>query len=253
MRLKVTLFTSCLFLLLMHASAQQVFTIHGLVSEKETGDRVSQVVVRNVRSNDIMMSDELGVFNIKAAIGDTLVFSKKEFGEQKISVVSVQDLSIIMQSVIELKTVTVQGQSSKSELKDVMKGYGQDGIFNNGKSLPVWQFLNSPLTGFYNLFGAEPARARHFAAFSKQELQAEAVDKRYTIAFVKQVTGANDDQAKEFMQYYVPEYDDIKVWNDYDLAKQVKKRYDYYQANKGRINHKDLPALPQQSLEDVKQ
>jgi hypothetical protein len=250
MRLKFTLFTSCL-LLLLHASAQQVFNLHGLVTKKETGERVSQVVVRNVRSNDVMMSDELGVFSIKAAVGDTLVFDKKGFGEQKLAVLNAGDLSVTMQPVIELKTVTVQGQTSKAELKDVMNGYKQDGIFNNGKSLPIWQFLNSPLTGFYNLFGSEPAKARHFAAFSKEELQAESVDRRYNIAFVKQVTGADDDQAKEFMQYYVPSYDDIKLWNDYDLAKQVKKRYDYYQANKTRINHKDLPALPQQgSLED---
>jgi hypothetical protein len=194
----------------------------------------------------MMMSDELGIFAIKATAGDTLLIEKKEYGQQKIVVLNGNDLVISMQPVIELSTVTVKGQTTKAGLKDAMNGYSQDGVFNNGKSLPFWQFLNSPITGLYNLFGSEPREARHFAAYTKQELEAEAVDKRYNLAFVKKVTGAPDDEAKAFMQYYVPDYDDMKIWNDYDLAKQVKRRYDYFEANKKRINHQDLPPLPPQ-------
>jgi hypothetical protein len=238
------------FLSLACASAQQVFTVHGLVTKSKTGERVSQVIVHDQRSGDMMMSDELGIFTIKAAAGDTLIIEKKEYGTQKIVVSNGNDLVVSMQPVIELSTVTVKGQSTKSEMKDVMSGYKQDGIFNNGNSLPFWQFLNSPITGLYNLFGSEPKAARHFAAYTKEELQAEAVDKRYNLVFVKQVTGATDDEAKAFMQYYVPSYDDIKIWSDYDLARQVKKQYDYFEANKKRIDHRDLPALPPQPPAD---
>jgi len=229
--------------LALTASAQQVFTIRGIVTRKQTGDRISQVVVHNLRSNDIMMGDEQGIFTIKAMAGDTLLFEKKELGEQKVVVVNGDDLVVSMQPVIQLATVTVQGQTTKAELKDVMTGYKQDGVFNNGKSLPFWQFFNSPITGFYNLFGSDPAKARHFAAFSKQELEYDEVRRRYNLAFVKHVTGASDDEADKFMKYYLPTYDDMKTWNDYDLARQVKKRYDYWEANKARINHQDLPPL----------
>jgi hypothetical protein len=193
-----------------------------------------------------MMSDELGAFTIKAQVGDTLLFKKSEYTDQKIVVLNESELPVYLQPVIQLNTVTVQGQSTKQELNSVMDGYRKDGIFNDGKSLPALEFLMSPLTGIYNLIGTDPARARRFAAFSKDEQEAAAISRRYNVAFVKRVTAASDTEATHFMQYYTPSFDDIKVWSDYDLAHEVKKRYDYYEANKARITQKDLktPALP---------
>ncbi|HZY40111.1 MAG TPA: hypothetical protein VFE53_25840 [Mucilaginibacter sp.] len=249
MRVKCLFLLTTTLLLMQIASAQQVLTIHGVTARKETTDRVAQVLIKNLHSGDLMMSDELGAFTIKAEVGDTLLFKKDEYTDQKIAVLNGSDLPVYMQPVIHLNTVTVQGQSTKKELNDVMAGYKKDGIFNNGKSLPVFQFITSPLTGFYNLIGTDPARARRFAAYSKNEQEAAAIDRRYNVAFIKRVTAASDTEATRFMQYYTPSYDDIKVWNDYDLAREVKKRYDYYEANKARITHKDLkmpplPALP---------
>jgi hypothetical protein len=245
----------CLFLLiatllLVHlASAQQVLTINGVTARKETTDRVAQVLVKNLRSGDLMMSDELGAFTIKAQVGDTLLFKKDEYTDQRLVIQNGSSLPVYMQPVIHLNTVTVQGQSTKRELSDVMAGYKKDGVFNNGKSLPALAFITSPLTGIYNLIGTEPARARRFAAYSKNEQESAAIDRRYNVAFIKRVTAASDTEATLFMQYYKPSYDDIKIWNDYDLAREVKKHYDYYEANKARLTQKDLktpllPALP---------
>lgn len=193
-----------------------------------------------------MMSDELGMFTVKAAEGDTLLFTKQDYTPQRIVVVNGNDQPVYMQPEIKLATVTIQAQSTRQELNDVMAGYKKDGIFNNGKSLPLFSFLASPLTGLYNLVGTTPREARHFAAYSKAELEAAEVDRRYNAVFVKRVTNATDSTAKKFMLYYTPTYDDLKGWNDYDLMKQVKKRYDYYTANKDKANLKytHLPALP---------
>ena len=126
-------------------------TIHGVTARKETTDRVAQALIKNLHSGDLMMSDELGAFTIKAQVGDTLLFKKDEYTDQKVVVLSNgSDLPVYLQPVIHLNTVTVQGQSTKQELNSVMKGYRQDGVFNDGKSLPVLAFLTSPLTGIYN-------------------------------------------------------------------------------------------------------
>jgi hypothetical protein len=245
MRLKCLALLGFSFFVMQNASGQQILTIRGVVSKKLSAERVSQVIIHDLKSNEIMMSDELGGFTVKAAIGDTLLFTKRDYTDQKIVVVNGSDMAVYMQPVIVLSTVTVQGQSTKQELNDVMAGYKQDGVFNNGKSLPALAFLTSPITGLYNLFGSEPARARHFAAYSSAELEAAAVDRRYNLALVKRVTNAPDSIAKEFMLYYTPSYEDLKGWNDYDLMKQVKRRFDYYDKNKQRINSNDLmfPAL----------
>lgn len=232
------------WLMVLTASAQQVLTIRGVVSKGQTTERVAQALIKNLRSGDIMMSDELGWFTVKAAVGDTLLFTKDEFTPQKVVIQNGHDLPVYMQPMVQLSTVTVKGQSTKQELNDVMNGYKQDGVFNNGKSLPFWQFLNSPITGIYNLIGSEPAKARRFARYARDEQEFAAITRRYTPSFVKRVTLAPDSEVAKFMQYYMPTYDDIKGWNDYDLAKQIKRRYTYFEANKDRIKRMEEDDMP---------
>jgi hypothetical protein len=233
------------FCLSLKVSAQQILTVHGVVSKKLSVERVSQVLISNLRSKDMMMSDEVGWFTVKATIGDTLLFSKADYTDQKIVITNGSDLPVYMQPVIHLATVNVQGESKKQELNDVMADYKKDGVFNNGKSLPVFQFLTSPLTGLYNLFGSDPGKARRFAAYSKDELEYAEIRRRYTLKLVKQVTNLPDSTAIKFMEYYTPSYEDLKGWNDYDLIKQIRRSYEYYDENKDNLDlqHLNGPAL----------
>ena len=180
------------------------------------------------------MSDDLGMFSINTAIGDTLLISKKDYTPIQITVQSKDDLSLYLQPIVELNQVTIKGETKKQELNDVMKQYRSQGIFYDGKSLPVLAFLNSPLTGFYNLFGKKPAQARHFAAFAKTELENNEVDKRYTKSLVQSVTKLPDDEVVKFMQVYTPSYQDIKQWNDYQLITYIKKNFAFYQKHKNQ-------------------
>jgi hypothetical protein len=248
MRLKCLYLFAAALLLLHIASAQQVLTIHGVTSKKQSTDRVAQVLIHNLRSGEVMMSDELGWFTVKAQAGDTLLFTKDEYTDQKIAIINGSDLPVYMQPVIHLNTVRVQGQTTKQELNDVMADYRKAGTFFDGKP-PAAIFIpfgGSPLTGLYELFGKTPRDAKHFAAFSKEEQEYATITRRYNLAFVKRVTAAPDTEAKKFMTYYMPSYEDIKEWNDYDLSREVRKQYAYYEANKARLTQKDLkmPSLP---------
>src|ERR1700744_6310233 len=164
---RVIFFVSALLLLQVTALAQQTFTLKGIVFRKSSSDRISQAVITDLNNEIVMMSDDLGMFSIQTTIGDTLLITGREYSEQKLAVTSKADLAIYLQPVIELKPVLIQGQTKKQELNDVMKQYNSRGIYNNGKSLPVWEFLNSPITGLYNLFGKTPREERRFAAYAK--------------------------------------------------------------------------------------
>jgi len=244
MRAKCFLLIWVCCLLLLTASAQEALTIHGVVSKKLSVERVPQVVIHNLKTNDVMMSDELGWFTVKASVGDTLLFSKDDYTDQKIVILNGNDMPVYMQPVIKLSTVTVKGESTRQELKDVMADYRKQGTFYDGKP-PVLSFLSSPLTGLYELFGKTPNNAKRFAAYSKGELEYAEVRRRYTVSLVKRVTNASDSTARQFMKYYTPSYEDLKGWNDYDLMQKVKTTYDYYEENKERLNLQDLnfPAL----------
>ena len=233
-----------LFCLTIKVSAQQVLTIHGVVSKKLSAERISQVVITNLKSKDIMMSDELGWFTVKASVGDTLLFSKSDYTDQKIVILNGSDMPVYMQPITHLATVTVQGQTKRQELNEAMADYRKQGTFYDGKP-PALSFLASPLTGLYELFGKTPGEAKRFKAFTKDELEYAEVQKRYNLAFVKRITNAPDSTARKFMEYYTPSFEDLKGWNDYDLVKQTKKSYAYYIDNKDNLDleHLNAPAL----------
>jgi len=241
-RLSILIFIG--FFLSFNASAQQIFTVRGTTLKKPGPERAAQVLVRNLRSKDIMVCDELGGFSIKAAVGDTLLFSKTNFADQKITVAGSGDLVVYMQPVIKLAEVTVKGQTKRQELSEVMGQYHAEGTFYNGKP-PVLSFLSSPITGFYELFGTTPGRARRFAAYSKGELEYSEVHRRYTVALVKRVTNTSDSTAKKFMEYYTPSFEDLKEWDDYELIRRIKKSYDYYSKidDKERLQHINAPTF----------
>ncbi|HTI59520.1 hypothetical protein [Mucilaginibacter sp.] len=214
--------------------AQQAIKLKGVIFRKSSTERVSQVLINDLDNKNIMMSDDLGMFSINTAIGDTLLISKKGYTPVTITVQSKDDLSLYLQPVVELNQVTIKGETKKQELNDVMKQYRSQGIFYDGKSLPVFAFLNSPLTGFYNLFGKKPREARHFAAYAKTELENNEVDKRYTKTLVQSVTKLPNEEVTKFMQVYTPSYQDIIQWNDYQLITYIKKNFAFYKKHKGQ-------------------
>lgn len=228
------------------AQAQQAITVRGVIFMKSSTQRVSQAVINDLNNKNVMMSDDLGMFSISTAIGDTLLITKKDYTPLKVPVVDKNDLSLFLQPVVQLNQVTIKGETEKQELNDVTKQYGRDGVFNDGKSLPFWEAFNSPVTELYNLFAKEPADARRFAAFSKNELESSAVDKRYTKELVKSTTNLPDDEVTKFMQYYRPSYQDIKEWNDYQLISAIKKNLVYYKKSKTRQQPslQQLPKIP---------
>lgn len=211
-----------------------------------SGERVGDVFVNNMHTGVIIQSDLLGWFSIAASVGDTLLFTKVDYTDQKIVVANGSDMPVYMQPVIKLDVVTIKGQTTKQELSDVMKQYHSQGTFYNGKP-PVLSFLTSPITGLYELFGATPGRARRFAAYSKGEVEQAEVQRRYNVGFVKRVTGASDTSAVNFMKYYTPSFEDLKEWNDYELIRRVKKSYEFYdtatEKEKIRLQNLNTPDL----------
>jgi hypothetical protein len=218
--------------------AQQL-TVNGVLYKKDGSERIAQATVTNLNNQVIMMSDELGGFTIKAAKGDTLLFKRNGYTDQKQSINGPDDIAVFMAPVVALPQVNIKSKSTQQELNDVMTDYRSKGLYFDGRP-PIWSFLNSPLTGLYELFGQDAANERRFARFSKNEMEAVTVDKRYTRELVKRVTDLPDEDVIKFMQQYIPSYEDMKSWNDYELISHVKKFLIYYKKNKKAIKIQQL-------------
>ncbi|MBE9586105.1 hypothetical protein IM792_16750 [Mucilaginibacter sp. JRF] len=225
--------------LLAFTTKAQQNTVQGIIYRINTSTRIAQVVVTNLRTNTVMMSDELGIFTIKANPGDTLLFDKSEYADLRHVVGSQKEMAIYMRLMTstELEEVKIKGTTKQQELGEVMRDYRGQGSFFDGKP-PALLFLMSPITGLYELFGKTPGRARRFAKFTKAELEQNEINRRYNVEFVKRTLNINDEEAGKFINYYMPSYEDIRVWNDYELIKRVKRQYQYYKVNKDplRVN-----------------
>src|SRR4051812_34165420 len=117
-----TCFTFC-------ASAQQLLSISGIIYKKSYNERVAQANVTNPSRKLSAMSDNLGVFHIKAATGDTLLFKKEGFTTEYFVISGPYDINIYMRPVIVLKEVTVKEQSRKQEINEALGQYRKQGVF----------------------------------------------------------------------------------------------------------------------------
>jgi len=242
MRIRFTLQLLVCFCFVLNASAQE-FTLKGVISKKSTPERVGQVMIKNLRTNITLMSDDLGWFTVKVSVGDTLLFSKEKFTPQKIEVLNNSDMPVYLQPQIVLAEVKITGQTKRQEVNEIMGDYRKQGTFYAGKP-PVTSFITNPLTGIYELFGQTPNRAKRFAQFSKGEIEQAEVNRRYNIAFVKQATKIQSDtEAQRFMNYYTPTFEELKGWNDYDLLSHIQKSYEYYK-NSGEKEKLELLNSP---------
>src|SRR4051812_1552029 len=93
----------------LEAKAQDTFVLKGVISRNISVERLAQVLITNLRTKNIMMSDELGWFSISAAIGDTLLFNKTNYTDLKIVIKQKEDMPVYMQPVIVLDQVTING------------------------------------------------------------------------------------------------------------------------------------------------
>ncbi|RYY32395.1 MAG: hypothetical protein EOP46_19080 [Sphingobacteriaceae bacterium] len=227
-------FIGCYIPCILHA--QQPKGVKGVLYKNNSAARIAQALITNLKTNTIMMSDELGMFTIPALPGDTLLVTKKGYDAYKHAIVNVNDIIIYMQpeTVINLDEVTVKGLTKQQELTNIMGSYRSQGSLFLGKP-PALLFLTSPLTGLYELFGKTPGRAKRFAEYQKKELQASEVDKRYNKPFIMRITGETDTaKVQQFMNFYRPTYDDLKTWADYDLIQHTKTQWEYFQKNGGK-------------------
>jgi len=212
--------------------AQQEFVLKGVLFQKQSGQRVANALVFNLKKKVTVVSNDLGAFNIKASVGDTLKVFKKDFTEYILTVANEKDIVLQLSPVIQLNEVRVVGQTKKQELDEVLRQYRGQGSFYNGKP-PALSMVTNPLTGLYELFGKIPRQAKHFQEFAKNELQETSVDKRFNKNLIQQVTDLKEEQIQPFKDSYRPSFDQLSAWNDYDLINYVKKSARGFKEGKG--------------------
>ncbi|MDO7744295.1 MAG: hypothetical protein MUP99_10990, partial [Pedobacter sp.] len=97
-----TVFVSC-----SSTVSAQEFRLSGVVMETSSTNRIALAEITNKRNCFTVGSNDLGLFQIKASTGDTLVVVKRGFSDKQIVVLSNRDMIIYLSSGTNLNEVNI--------------------------------------------------------------------------------------------------------------------------------------------------
>ena len=209
--------------------AQQEFQLNGVIKVRGASTRVVLAEITNKRSQYTVGSNDLGLFRIKAVVGDTLLIVKREFTDLEVVVVSNKDMivNLVPEMGNMLNEVNIKGQTRKQELNDIKKDFRDKGSFYGGKP-PLLSYIFSPLTAVYELFGRTPKNARRFGKYYNNELQQTAIDGFFNEGLIQKNTELEGPALENFMLNYRPDYQKSKNWTEYDAVKYIRDSYKQY-------------------------
>jgi hypothetical protein len=211
----------------LRVSAQQGTLITGVIKENGTVNRVGQAGIVNRKTNGVVSSNDLGMFQIRANIGDTLVVFKSDFSDAEVVVRSYKDLVVQLNKGNMLNQVNIYGQTKKQEMDAIKKDFRDKGAFFAGKP-PILSYFFSPLTAVYELFGRTPRNARRFGKYYANELQQTEIDGFFNEALIKKHTELQGKELEDFMLNYRPDYSVASKWTEYDAIKYIRDSYKKY-------------------------
>lgn len=240
--IKISVLLPVLFMCCLSVIAQ-VDSLQGLIMDRSGSSRVSNASVTNKRSGQLRVSNDLGLFRISAAIGDTLLISKPGYSDLVLVLPSLEDLIVRLQAIIALSEVTVQGQSKKQELDELREQYRKKGSYYAGKP-PLLAYIFQPLTALYELIGKTPGQARRFNAYYITELQQTEIDRRFNTYTIGSITGLEGNDLKNFMVVYRPGFESLSAWDEYALISYVKRSLSTFNSSGRPRGLLSLPSLP---------
>src|SRR5690606_21760895 len=118
-----------LFVQQVEAQVSELSKVSGLVLEKGTGKRISDVYVVNRRNIRVGFTNTCGVVNIEATVRDTQSINKVGYGTLKKVIYSNDDLLLEMQPGIILEEVVIAHRSKRQDMEDILRDYSKKGIY----------------------------------------------------------------------------------------------------------------------------
>jgi len=200
-----------------------------VLMELGNNSRVVGGQLYNKRTTYTASTNSLGIFEIKASIGDTIQIYNREYTDSTIVVSSAKDLIIKLRRGQMLREVNISGLAKRQELDDMKQEYRNKGAFYSGKP-PVLSFLFKPLTALYETFGRTPKNARRFGRYYETEMQQTLIDGFFNETIIQENTDLKDEELENFMINYRPDFEKAQNWARYDAIKYIKEAYKAFKA-----------------------
>lgn len=224
----------CLFFFSSTTVFAQDFLLRGVIKERGSQKRIVGASVTNKRNGFSVTTSDLGLFELKSKVGDTLLIVKRDYPDTEVPVLTNRDfVAYLSNDVTTLNEVSIFGSTKKQDLKDIQRDFRNKGVFYGGKP-PVLSYLFTPLTALYELFGTTPKNARRFGKYYATELQQTEIDGFFNESLIKKNTDLSGQNLEKFMLDYRPDYEQAKKWTEYDAIKYIRDSYKKYTDTLGK-------------------
>lgn len=212
-----------IFTLICFVANAQDFILKGVVIERGSNVRIALSEITNLRTGIGVGSNDIGMFQLKARLGDTLLVTKRDLIDQRVVVSGEKDLVIyLVRGSTTLADVTIRGNTKQQDLNEIKREFKNKGVYNGGKTT-VLSAIFSPLNALYNLFGSDPKNARRFNRYADNEIKQSQIDVYFNQSIIKKNTELRGDTLEKYMLNCRPEFDKAQYWNSYDYIKYIKE------------------------------
>lgn len=219
--------------------------LEGIVYDKESKDRLGEVLVYNLKSRERAFNNYKGEFRITANQSDTLVFLKQGFFSDTL-VVAEKDILIhaMLRDYTQIEPVDVYARRSPEQvLEQAKKDYDKAYRLADGGSLlsvgPTGAGLS--LNALYNMVSREARNARRFTEYMNTVYKENVIDARFTPDLVRNLVGLEGQRLHNFMIRFRPSYEFVLKANHYELTEYIKSKYNLF---KMFPDLRPLPELP---------
>ncbi|MFW0714978.1 hypothetical protein [Pedobacter sp. N23S346] len=228
MKALLTILSILCFLLAIEKSNAQHIAAKGVILEKGTSIRIALALVTDTNNHMTVGSNDMGFFQIKAKVGDTLWFFKRHFEDQFAVVSGEKDMVInLIRADMILEDVTIKAENKQENLLAVRLEHRKKTYFYGKKKNPL-HYFRYPIATIMELFGSDRKNAKRFDQHLDKEEQELEVDRFFNLSLVKAHTNLTGKTLEKFMLDFRPKHEQIKNWNTYDAAGYIKRSATFY-------------------------
>ena len=197
-----------IFLLLVKGALGQVIT--GTITDQHKATKLNNVFIRNISNKQIALSDNSGNFDIKASVGNTLIFTLPGYVSDTLYLIDLKPKHVeLKQTGIRLSEVSVHETTT----------------FNPREEYPeVYQKSKFALS-LSNWFGKDARDARRLKRYFDNEEQQRKIDKAFNKTLVSSIVPLKGAELEGFMALYRPSPAFVKTSTPQSMTVYINDSY----------------------------
>ena len=211
---------------ILNLSAQE---IKGVISDLESSQKLKDVKIKNLRTNEQTTSDVEGKFSIKGQLNDHLALEIRGYDRDTAFIYQEGLRQIFMirdKSVIQIDEVVVTKITDSRLSREIERAK------NNSKAVETSQNKGGLRLSPSRLFGKEAKLARNSIKILELEQEQRQVERVFTNQLIRSLVPLDENELPLFKEKYRPSYQFIKGAAKEDLTSYILDSYSKFKKNK---------------------